>query len=154
MDFEIKKKGKHVKAEEFVKEMKEIYEKANVALKKSQEEMMRDRQMKKLIEKFVGPYKIKKITSENAVELELLVSMKIHLVVNISRIAMYQKQVERWKKIPSLSVEIDREKEYEVRKILNRRDVRGKSKYLVRWKEYTAEKNTWEGLENLENAMD
>jgi len=57
--------------------------------------MMRDRQMKKLIENFLGPYKIKKIISENTVELELLVSMKIHLVVNISRIAMYQEQVER-----------------------------------------------------------
>ena len=95
MDFEIRKKGKHVKAEEFVKEIKEIYEETKVALKKSQEEIMRDRQIKKLIEKFVGSYKIKKITSENAVELELLVSMKIHLVVNVSRIAMYQEQVER-----------------------------------------------------------
>ena len=56
---------------------------------------MRDRQMKKLIENFLGPYKIKKIISENTVELELLVSMKIQLVVNISRIAMYQEQVER-----------------------------------------------------------
>jgi len=40
-------------------------------------------------------YKIKKIISENAVELELLVSMKIHPVVNVSRIVMYQEQVER-----------------------------------------------------------
>jgi len=44
--------------------------------------------------------------------------MKIHLVVNVSRIALYQEQ------------------------ILNRRDMRGKPKYLVRWKRYTAEKNT------------
>jgi len=95
MDFEIRKKRKHVKAEEFVKEIKEIYEETKVALKKSQEEIMRDRQIKKLIEKFVGSYKIKKIISENAVELELLVSMKIHLVVNVSRIVMYQEQVER-----------------------------------------------------------
>ena len=51
---------------------------------------MRNRKTKKLMEKFVGSYKIKKIISENTVELELLVSMKIHLVVNISRIAMYQ----------------------------------------------------------------
>ena len=36
---EIRKKGKHVKAEEFVKKMKEIYKKAKAALKKSQEEM-------------------------------------------------------------------------------------------------------------------
>ena len=34
----------------------------------------------KLIEKFVEPYKIKKIISENTVELELLELIKIHLV--------------------------------------------------------------------------
>ena len=32
--------------------------------------------------------------------------------------------------------------------------MRGKSKYLVKWKEYTAEKNAWEGLEDLGNAID
>jgi len=46
-------------------------------------------QMKKLTEKFVEPYKIKKIISENVVELELPMLMKIHLVVNVSRIALY-----------------------------------------------------------------
>ena len=34
MDFEIRKKEKHVKAEEFVKEIKEIHKKAKVVLKK------------------------------------------------------------------------------------------------------------------------
>ena len=33
-DFEIRKKKKHVKAEEFVKEIKEIHKKAKVMLKK------------------------------------------------------------------------------------------------------------------------
>jgi len=46
------------------------------------------------------------------------------------------------------------EKKYEVRKILNRRHVKGKPKYLVRWKGYMAEKDTWEMLENLGNTMD
>jgi len=32
--------------------------------------------------------------------------------------------------------------------------VRGKDKYLVRWKEFTAESDTWEGRENLENAKE
>jgi len=32
--------------------------------------------------------------------------------------------------------------------------VRGKDKYLVRWKGFTAESNTWEGRENLENAKE
>ena len=32
--------------------------------------------------------------------------------------------------------------------------MRGKPKYLVRWKGYTVEEDTWERLENLENTMD
>ena len=32
--------------------------------------------------------------------------------------------------------------------------MRGKPKYLVRWKGYTAEEDTWERLENLGNTMD
>ena len=103
---------------------------------------MRSRKMKKLTEKFVGLYKIKKIISEDAVKLELPALMKIHLVVNVSRIVMCQEQIKRQKKIPSSLVEIDREKKYKMEKILNRRDMRGKLKYLVRWKGYTVEKDT------------
>jgi len=44
------------------------------------------RRTEKLTEKFVGPYKIKKIISLNVVELELSNIVKIHLVVNISRV--------------------------------------------------------------------
>jgi len=39
-----------------------------------------------------------------------------------------------------------------VEKILNKRKVRGKDKYLVRWKGFTAEGDTWESRENLQNA--
>ena len=55
---------------------------------------IRNKEMRKLTEKLMGPYKIKKIISENIVELELLVSMKIYLVIDVSRIAIYQEQVE------------------------------------------------------------
>ena len=103
-----------------------------------------NREIKKLTEKFVKLYKIKRIISENTVKLELLALMKIYTVVNMSRIVMYQKQVEEQKKTLPLLVEINREKEYEVEKILNRRDVRKKPKYLVLWKSYMAEEDTWE----------
>jgi len=41
-----------------------------------------------------------------------------------------------------------------VERILNKRKVRGKDKYLVCWKGFTAESDTWEGRENLENAKE
>jgi len=47
------------------------------------------------MERFVGPYKTNKIISENTVELELLVLTKIYSVVDVSRIALSQEQVER-----------------------------------------------------------
>ena len=125
MGFKIRKKRKHMKAEKFVKEMKEIYKKTKAVFKKLQEKIkkyagrdrkevveykvgdkvllstkdlmwqMRSKKIKKLTEKFVGLYKIKKIISENAVKLELPALMKIHLVVNVSRIVMCQEQIKR-----------------------------------------------------------
>jgi len=56
---------------------------------------MRNRETKKLAEKFIRLYKIKKIILENVVELKLLASMKTHLMVDISRIVLYQEQVEK-----------------------------------------------------------
>jgi len=42
------------------------------------------RRTEKLTKKFVGLYKIKKVVSSNAVELELPTTIKIHPVVNVS----------------------------------------------------------------------
>jgi len=44
------------------------------------------RRTEKLTERFVDPYKIKEIVSSNAVKLELPSAVKIHPVVNVSRI--------------------------------------------------------------------
>ena len=51
---------------------------------------MQGRYSEKLIEQFVGPYKVKRIISTNAIELELPSTMKIHPVVNVSRVCMYK----------------------------------------------------------------
>jgi len=37
---------------------------------------------------------------------------------------------------------------------LNKQQIREKDKYLVWWKGFTAESDTWEGKENLENAKE
>ena len=65
----------------------------------------------KLTEKFVGPYKVKKIVSTNAVELELPSTVKIHLVVNVSRIRRYVEQVEERRKEQPAPVIIKGKKE-------------------------------------------
>jgi len=115
---------------------------------------MKGRRSEKLTEHFVGPYKIKGIVSSNAIELELPKSIKIHPVVNVSRVWLYKLQVEGQKKIPPKPVIIEGEKEFKVEKILNKRTVRGKKKFLVRWKEYTAEEDTWENRKNLGNTKE
>jgi len=89
------------------------------------------RRTEKLMKRFVGSYKIKKIISLNAVELELPSTVKIHLVVNVSRIQWYVGQVEGQRKEQLAPVIIEGEEEWEVERILNKQRVRGKDKYLV-----------------------
>ena len=113
---------------------------------------IKGRRSEKLMEHFVGPYKVKGIVSSNAIELELPKSIKIHLVVNASRVRLYKPQIEGQKRTPPKLVIIKEEKEFKVEKILNQRMVREKKKFLVRWKSYTAEEDTWENKENLENV--
>jgi len=59
---------------------------------------IQERQSKKLIEWFMGPYKVKRIISTNIIELELPSNIKMHLVVNVSRVWKYKDQVEGQKK--------------------------------------------------------
>jgi len=63
-------------------------------------------------------------------------------------------QVKGQKKVPPKLVIIKGEEEFEVEKIINKRIVWEKEKFLVRWKGYTAEADTWESKENLENARE
>jgi len=68
------------------------------------------RRIEKLTERFVGPYKIKKIISTNVVELELPSTIRIHLEVNISRICRYVGQVEEQRREQPAPVIIKGEK--------------------------------------------
>jgi len=49
-------------------------------------------------------------------------------------------------------VEVEEVKEWEMEKILNKRKIRRMIKYLVQWKEFTVEYNSWEREKDLENA--
>jgi len=93
---------------------------------------IKGRRSGKLIEHFVGPYKVKRIVSSNMIELELPKSIKIHPVVNVSRVWLYKPQVEEQKKILPKPLIIEGQEEFEVEKIINKRMIRGKEMFLVR----------------------
>ena len=114
--FEGRRKEKYEAAGKFVERMKRIQKKAKVTLGKVQEEMkkfadkkrreeeeyrvgdlvllstknlkwqMKGRRSEKLTKCFMGPYKVKEIISSNVIELELPKSIRIHPVVNMSRV--------------------------------------------------------------------
>jgi len=141
MGFEERKKGKYVEAEKFVEKMKEIQEEAKAALRKAQEDIrkyadrkrsdtdeykvgdlvmlstkdlkyqMVRRRTEKLTERFVGPYRVKEIISSNVVKLELPSTVKIHPVVNVSRVQRYVRQVEGQSKEQPAPVIIEGEEE-------------------------------------------
>jgi len=128
MGFKGRKKGKYMGVEKFVEKMKEIQEEAKAALKKVQEDIrkytdrkrsdadeykVRDlvmlstkdlkyqmvrKRTEKLTERFVSPYRVKEIVLSNMVKLELPSTVKIHPVVNISRVRRYVGQVKGQRK--------------------------------------------------------
>jgi len=116
MGFEGRRKGRYKVVGRFVERMKKIQKEAKAALEKVQEEMkkfanrrqrkeeeykvgdlvllstkdlkwqIKEKRTKKLTEYFVDLYKVKGIVSSNIIELELPRSIKIHPVVNISKV--------------------------------------------------------------------
>jgi len=184
MEFEGRRKEKYEAAGKFVKKMRKIQEEAKAVLEKAQEEMrkfvdrkrgkgeeyrvgdlvllstkdlkwqIKGRRSKKLTECFMGPYKIKEIVSSNAIELELPKSIRIHPIVNVSRVRLHKPQVEEQKKALLKPVIIKGEEEFKVEKTLNKQVVQEKEKFLVQWKGYTVEEDMWEDRKNLENAKE
>ena len=162
MGFEPRREGKHPTAQEFVEQMKEVHEEAQAALKKAQDNMrvymdcqrseapkykVGDKVMLsmqnlniakqptcKLMERWAGPYQVRKIVLSNAIELDLPPAMKIHLVVNVSCVKPWKQPMEGQNKPTPPPIEIQGEEEYEVEEVLDSRHCRGMVEYCVRWK--------------------
>ena len=108
----------------------------------------------KLTNRYCGPFKISKIVSRNAVKLELPSHMKIHPVVNVSRVRPYvdgsdqypQRNNEYGPDEPIINA--DGALFYEVDRLLDRR-IRytpgGATivEYHVAWTGYDAHENVW-----------
>ena len=161
MGFEERRRGKFETAGKFVERIKKIQEKAKVALEKVQKKIkkyidrkqregeeykvenlvllstkdlkqqMVGRRLEKLIEQFIEPYRVKGIISTNTIKLKLPSSIKIYPVVNMSQVQLYRPQVEGQRKTPSKLVVIKGEEEFKIKKILNKRVIKEREKFLV-----------------------
>ena len=182
MGADIRRRDKVEKTTEFVKRVRRVQEEVGAALRKAQDEMRRQadrgrqevekwkkskkimlstkdlvfkgRLAKKLTERYMGLYEIKKVVSRNTIKLKLPALMRIHLVVNVSRIVKYKEPV-KGQKIEELKpVEVEEVEKQKVKKILNKKKIQGIKKYLVCQKGFIVENDTWEKEKNLENTRE
>jgi hypothetical protein len=103
---------------------------------------------RKLLPRFIGPFAITKCIGPVAYQLELPRNMKCHNVFHVSLLKPFVPST-RHQPLPPALV-IDDEYEFEVEQVLTHKGTRpGKRKFLVAWKGYPAEHNTWEPESNL-----
>jgi Chromo (CHRromatin Organisation MOdifier) domain len=87
--------------------------------------------------------------------LDLPTTLRIHPVFHISLLKLYKESSEdfiRPTPPPAIFIPETNQEEYEVENILDKRTIRNKPQYLIKWLGYPLHDATWEPLENLDNA--
>jgi hypothetical protein len=114
------------------------------------------RPVKKFDDKWFGPFIIDKVISRNAYRLKLTANFKrIHPVFHVSKLRPYTPDpisVRHPPSPPKTTITQSGIEEYEVETILDSRLYRTKLQYLVKWKGYGPEENSWEPEDNLTNS--
>ena len=88
-------------------------------------------------------------------QLKLPITWKIHPVFHASLLTPYRKTEVHGPNFPTPPPDlIDNKEEYEVEQILKHHGHPKSLKFLIRWKGYTAEEDSWEPEANLGNALE
>ncbi len=103
---------------------------------------------KKLNNKSIRPFKIKRNIKGLSYELDLLKKMQIHSVFHAFMLQSCNQSIP----LQTIEMSVEPDKEYQVENILEKRMISGKAHYLIKWKGYDTSENTWEPRENLLNC--
>ncbi|QRW27814.1 Retrotransposable element Tf2 protein [Rhizoctonia solani] len=108
----------------------------------------------KLDPKQLGPFKITEKISSHTYRLDLLESLRIHNVFYVGLLSKaHESPRQPFPECPPPET-IEGEEEYKVEQIINSKQQQGKWFYLVKWKGYGLEDNSWEPKELLENSQE
>jgi hypothetical protein len=110
-----------------------------------------ERSSRKLDHRRLGPFKIKKVISPHACELELPATMRVHPVFSVSLLdPAADDPLPGQRNPPPPPIIVDEEEEYEVEEILDSKIARRRLKYKVKWTGY--DHPTWEPAELINKA--
>ena len=105
------------------REMEE-WKKGDKVMLSTKDLAFKERLVKKLIEKYVRSYVVEEVVLGNTVKLKLPNFMRIHLIVNFSRIVKYRELVKGQRMKEPKLVEVNKVEEWEVGKIPNKKNER------------------------------
>jgi hypothetical protein len=108
---------------------------------------------KKLAHKRLGPYEILDKIGKTSYKLKLPKTMRVHPVFHVS--LLYGHPMDEFRRRPNPPppvVTLEGEEEYEVEKILNSRKVGRQLQYLIHWKGYGPEEDTWQPKADVANT--
>jgi hypothetical protein len=103
----------------------------------------------KLAARWYGPFIVLGRVQTNAYRIELPANSKAHPVINVRFLKPYKGREDN---NPLPDILPTGEAEYEVEKIISQRQRAGKTEFLVRWKGYSPDDDSWEKSEHLNNA--
>ena len=105
----------------------------------------------KLKDRWLGPFRVTACPRPNTYTLALPRRMRCSPTVNVDRLKPYVSRTGT-PAAPGPVTDHGQEGEFEVELLLNKRVVRGRTEYLVRWRGYDAVEDLWEPLEHLANC--
>ena len=73
--------------------------------------VFKKRLVKKLTQGYIRPYVVEEIVIKNVVKLKLLASIRIHLVINVSRVVRYKEPMKGQKVEKPKLIEVDKVEE-------------------------------------------